>query len=378
MFPLRKWFDYLAGSPLTGGADCNDELLQDILDRRWEIILGAACIAMTASVAAYITKEAWPIFWLGLEVVLTAAKWIVISHALTGASAVRRRSRSILAFLILVWSGVFGIVMHCLVQADDQGLLVVACVMTVGVSSALTNAAMPRTAILAICLITFPFFTAIALSLAEHNWMAFVAGIPLLASLYSLTQRNHGALVRLIAAERQARALAHTDALTGLPNRLSFLSYQDNIAAHNAGKGGYAYMCLDLDGFKLVNDKHGHAAGDLLLKAVAERLQQNTRVGDIAFRIGGDEFIVYMPNAVPAECASVANRVIECMAFPFMLSEELVVTIGCSAGSACVADTTKAASLILKAADKALYKAKENGKSRHVHAAEIDRTPADP
>jgi diguanylate cyclase (GGDEF)-like protein len=255
-----------------------------------------------------------------------------------------------------------------LVRSEGQGLLIIACVMTIGVSSAVTNVVMPRTAILAISLIIFPFLVGLAVSPVEQAWIVFVAGIPLLASLYSLTLQNPGIVVRLIAAERQAGALAHTDALTGLPNRLSFLRHQDNIAAPNVQKGGYAYMCLDLDGFKQVNDRHGHPAGDLLLKAVARRLQENMRSGDIAFRIGGDEFIIYMPNADPDECSSLAASIIERMACPFRLADDLVVTVGCSAGSACCSDVVTAASKILKAADEALYKAKAAGKSRHVHA----------
>ncbi len=178
---------------------------------------------------------------------------------------------------------------------------------------------------------------------------------------------THDSAMASIKAE--ARLLANTDALTGLPNRLSFLRHQDSLSIATRAEGGYAYMCVDLDGFKAVNDNHGHPAGDMLLKAVAQRLKENTRTGDITFRIGGDEFIVYMPGATSEECSQVASRIIGCMARPFNLSDGLSVDVGCSAGSACFNDASLSASLILRAADEALYKAKAAGKRRHVHAA---------
>jgi hypothetical protein len=102
MFPARKYFDYLAGSPLTSGFDDHDELLQIMLNRRPAVIIGTSCIAMTAAITAHITKATWPLFWLAAEVMLTTAKWIFMSRALTGTALVRRQCRRILAFLILL------------------------------------------------------------------------------------------------------------------------------------------------------------------------------------------------------------------------------------------------------------------------------------
>lgn len=291
---LRKCFDYLTGSSLTDDSDDRAELLQDILDRRWAILIASVCVAATAAVAATLTHSIWPFVWFLTDAALAAARWAIISRALRGTAPERRQFGYVLASLSLLWSSLFGFAMLLLVRSGDQGLFILASIMTVSVASAISsrNAPMPRTAILAISLSALPFLVATGLLLPAQKWIALVAGLPLLASLWSLTLQNHKILVRLIIAERRARLLANTDALTGLPNRLSFLRHQDSLSIATGAKGGYAYMCVDLDGFKAVNDNHGHPAGDLLLKAVAQRLKDNTRATDITFRIGGDEFIV--------------------------------------------------------------------------------------
>ncbi|MDR6434619.1 GGDEF domain-containing protein [Brucella pseudogrignonensis] len=293
-----------------------------------------------------------------------------MSHAISGSAQARQRAWYLLAVLMLCWSAVFGTAMFLLAYTREPALLINAAVLAISVSSAITsrNAATPRIAFLAILFVTVPFLSGVFLSLDEEKWIVFVVGIPLLLSSYSLTSQNHQILVRLIWAERQARALAYTDVLTGLPNRLSFACHQETLASLPTGSSGYAYMCLDLDGFKKVNDHYGHPAGDLLLKAVAVRLRQVTRSSDIVFRIGGDEFIVYMPGASSDDCAVVASRIVTSLGKPFSLSDDLTVSIGCSAGSACLTIPGTAAT-ILHVADEALYKAKREGKSRHVHSA---------
>ena len=194
----------------------------------------------------------------------------------SGTATARRQFGYVLASLSLLCSSLVGFAMLLLVRSGDQGLFILASIMTVSVASAISsrNAPMPRTAILAISLSAVPFLVAIGLLLPKQTWIALVAGLPLLASLWSLTLQNHKILVRLIIAERRARLLANTDALTGLPNRLSFLRHQDSLSMATGAKGGYAYICVDLDGCKAVNDNHVHPAGDLLLKPLPSGLRK--------------------------------------------------------------------------------------------------------
>jgi diguanylate cyclase (GGDEF)-like protein len=179
-------------------------------------------------------------------------------------------------------------------------------------------------------------------------------------------------LVVLAAAtlSRSAR-LAHArlhDTLTGLPNRSLFLSLTQRAFAERRRGCMVAALFIDLDGFKPVNDAHGHAAGDALLVAVAQRLTAAMRRDDVVSRFGGDEFLVLCTN-VTAECEvmSVADRIRNLVAQPFELEDGLQVTIGSSIGVAVFDDDhiLDPAALIHNA-DLAMYKAKKSGKGRVV------------
>ena len=98
-------------------------------------------------------------------------------------------------------------------------------------------------------------------------------------------------------AKRQSQHRSEHDVLTGLPNRMRFLRGLDDMLAARQGTAAVAVLFLDLDGFKPVNDRYGHAAGDQVLTAVAERIRGAIRVSDLAARLGGDEFVVAAPLA---------------------------------------------------------------------------------
>src|SRR3979409_303561 len=109
--------------------------------------------------------------------------------------------------------------------------------------------------------------------------------------------------------------MAHPDLLTGLPNRALNLKLFSELLAGpwpEAGSPGskLTVFCLDLDGFKGVNDRSGHAAGDAVLVAVADRLRACVRDADFVCRVGGDEFVILLPNITDGEAAAVARRLI--------------------------------------------------------------------
>ncbi|MBI2256580.1 MAG: EAL domain-containing protein [Proteobacteria bacterium] len=158
--------------------------------------------------------------------------------------------------------------------------------------------------------------------------------------------------------------LAHHDALTGLPNRLlimSRLSYAIQIAKRKKTTG--VVMFLDLDRFKNVNDSLGHPAGDELLLAVTKRLTGRLRESDTLARLGGDEFLILLedvqnPNAI----ATLAEALLEQFTEPFILSGGHEVYIGTSIGISLFPDDGTQADEVVKNADAALYRAKEEGR----------------
>ncbi|GAO36445.1 LOG family protein [Sulfuricella sp. T08] len=173
-------------------------------------------------------------------------------------------------------------------------------------------------------------------------------------------------LLNEITQRRQAElyALAHHDALTGLPNRRLFLD-RVNQACRDVKRTALlvAVMFIDVDRFKLINDSLGHAAGDHLLKAVADRLQQCARDCDTVARLGGDEFGIIMeriPSRLDSE--TIASRIIESMKNPFVIAErEFFVTV--SIGIAIFPQDDFAVSGLLNKADAAMYGVKANGRN---------------
>ncbi|GBF05017.1 diguanylate cyclase/phosphodiesterase with GAF sensor [Deinococcus aerius] len=164
-------------------------------------------------------------------------------------------------------------------------------------------------------------------------------------------------------AQERSEYLAHHDALTGLPNRLSLLD-RTRQALHFAERHGtpVALMVLDLDRFKLINDSLGHAVGDELLRAVAERLGRMLRAEDTVARLGGDEFVVLLPElGEPLGAAWVAQRLQYALGEPFHVAGH-DLRVGCSLGISLYPTDGQDAEALLRAADTAMYAAKVAGR----------------
>lgn len=164
--------------------------------------------------------------------------------------------------------------------------------------------------------------------------------------------------------EELLRFAALHDTLTGISNRSAFFN-RLRAAAVEEGKPLLGVLYVDLDGFKPVNDTHGHAAGDDLLRAVAQRLTAVVRPEDLVARLGGDEFAVLCPGLATADEATViADRLVDAVARPLDL-DGTTVRVGASVGLAvCEPGPDTDAEHLLDQADRALYAAKLDGKGR--------------
>ncbi|WP_428485230.1 putative bifunctional diguanylate cyclase/phosphodiesterase [Rhodopila sp.] len=164
------------------------------------------------------------------------------------------------------------------------------------------------------------------------------------------------------ATEGRLAHMARHDPLTGLPNRLLFSERMQQTLARARRGDGIAVLCLDLDRFKTVNDTLGHAAGDALLRAVTERLRQCTRETDLVVRFGGDEFVIVQEKASqPTDATALARRLVEMLGQAFDIDQQEVV-IGVSIGIALSMDGLETPDALLKRADLALYRAKDDGR----------------
>ena len=171
---------------------------------------------------------------------------------------------------------------------------------------------------------------------------------------------THEDVTEAVRAEEQIKYMAGHDPLTGLPNRTLLREKIDRELAIS-GKTT-ALLCLDLDRFKEVNDTLGHAVGDVLLKAVADRLTACLRDGDRIARLGGDEFVIFQAGIESRDNASaLAQRIIDVIDEAFIIDGK-AVRIGVSIGIATAPNDGEIADALLRHADTALYKAKANGR----------------
>lgn len=163
-------------------------------------------------------------------------------------------------------------------------------------------------------------------------------------------------------AEDRVEFLAFYDALTGLPNRTLL---EDRIAVALGGsrrrKESIAFLFLDLDRFKLVNDTLGHSMGDMLLQEVAERLRKWVREQDTVARVGGDEFVVMLPGIPSKENAiSAAQRLVDLITAGFSIQDH-AINVTCSVGISMFPDNGTDGETLVKHADAAMYSAKQRG-----------------
>jgi len=186
------------------------------------------------------------------------------------------------------------------------------------------------------------------------------------AELKAANERLEAEIGERRQAEARALHIADHDSLTGLPNRrLLEDRLTQALALSKRNRKLTATMFVDLDRFKTINDTLGHAVGDIVLKEVAERLVGQLRIGDTVCRVGGDEFLVVLPEIKrAADAAHVARKVIENLSAPIHVDgHELSVTP--SIGIAIFPDDGREAEVLIRNADAAMYHVKETGRASY-------------
>ncbi|TXH90219.1 MAG: EAL domain-containing protein [Rhodoferax sp.] len=173
-------------------------------------------------------------------------------------------------------------------------------------------------------------------------------------------------ITQMLEQRKVLERIAHYDALTGLPNRVLLADrLHQNISHCKRFDSQLAVAFLDLDGFKAVNDRLGHEAGDTLLVTLARRMQSVLREGDTLARIGGDEFVVILDALHGAgDCEPVLERLLEAAAQPVSL-DNATAQVSASIGVALFPQDGYEPDLLMRHADQAMYQAKQAGKSRY-------------
>ena len=382
--PQRLWFhlqgcvDWLLAGPRPQPDDIHNALLQQRTNKTKTLVVAVLASLLIASIAAALTGAAWAYAWILAELVLGSTRIYLMMKALAQAKADRRVAANItpiwagLASAILISAGCY--------QCVGSGVLPLALMAGIGLANlvggiASRNAGTPRYGILLICILTLPFALATMLSPVPFLFLIGLQTPLYTAGMIFLLLENHKILLDLHHSERNNRQMAHYDLLTGLPNRaLNRKLFADLLAGpwpEAASSSKLTVFCLDLDGFKGVNDRFGHAAGDAVLVAVADRLRTSVRDTDFVCRIGGDEFVILLPNITDGEAAAVARRIISRVPEPFEFAPS--ARVGASIGLASAPRDGFTADELLSAADRAMYEAKRRGKGGFViHASGLE------
>jgi len=178
---------------------------------------------------------------------------------------------------------------------------------------------------------------------------------------------------RIVDSEDPTRNKSLCDALTGLPTRAQFLERVERMVQYGQYNPSFRYAILfvDLDGFKPINDRLGHKAGDAVLRHTAKLFQGCLRQGDVVGRYGGDEF-TFLLNQVhdPADATSIAERILTKLQAPINVGE--LVQVGASIGIAFSTNMHETAEELIRDADRAMYRAKAQGKNRYVVSEQAD------
>lgn len=178
----------------------------------------------------------------------------------------------------------------------------------------------------------------------------------------------HEEALRVATERDRALSIAATDALTGLPNRRGLNSALAELLPRSGPGRLSAVYLLDLDGFKAVNDAHGHEVGDRLLVAVAERLRAELRSADLVARLGGDEFVVLAAGLqTERQAEHLAEQLLQVFAAPFELPGHSL-PLGVTIGYAVAPLDADEGQVLLQRADAAMYEGKRGGKSRQQRA----------
>ncbi len=208
-------------------------------------------------------------------------------------------------------------------------------------------------------------FILTALLFTRTSWEQFVENVGVLVERDRALQEARASEVQLEAALSRMQDLAMADELTGLKNRRAFFDDAEPAIAMARRRGQpVAVALLDLDHFKDVNDTHGHAAGDLVLREVATRIVDTFREEQMVGRIGGEEFVALLPETTPAQALIAVERVRRAVGErPILLPDSSPVTVTLSGGIALLKDGEGIESAIDRA-DQAMYRAKGLGRDR--------------
>lgn len=357
------WLEFLTRPADKAHEDVRLEIMGTLILSRANIMFGAVSVSILLIAPAWLS-DVWSALITGAAFLAAAILRLNVISRLKGKT--------------LDWSGVGNIVVSGILYAIAIGLVgtaaafsgnavlqVLGAMVMTGLvfGFCISNSGAPRFAEIQALIVTVPFLVGAAVS-GPPSMLLILLQTPFwIFGLHGLISTTHRRLADLVMAQRQNQFLAYNDTLTGLANRAQVMSSLTQIAKDRERRSPPPYVLyLDLDGFKEVNDTYGHGMGDLLLRAVAQRLAECVRAGDLVGRIGGDEFVIILRDLDAEDIRSLARRLTEAISRPFMLSTGIEAKVGVSIGGAPLGRNPEEA---MAQADVMLYSAKRDGRSTY-------------
>lgn len=302
----------------------------------------------------------WAVVWLITAVAVFAAR-LWLTHRCHESTArfqehhhVALASSYVLSFVVLA-AGIFGMI----VTAEPQ-LVATGIVLTLGWMSYVASRQAAFIRLGSLHLYILGWTLAVGLLASTDWWILGIAAYMFPVAYQVMMAQNHTIITTALQAQHENRRLSMTDPLTGLPNRLGLDAWvADRVARRTDGDDvEFATLCLDLDGFKAINDSYGHPVGDCLLRAVSARLASHLRTNEIVCRVGGDEFVVLIEGIPRHTATRMADRLVEAVSAEFDLGEGMLVSVGISAGVALYPEDGNDPDTVLARADAELYAVK--------------------
>jgi len=328
-----------------------------------------------------IAGAAWALPWLAADLFLFLARLKASKRIDEAESDEQSRLPTAATFVLhAVWIGTVALGSFLTASQSDVRLVLMGTILPIGFSGYVVSRwqAFPRCATAFIYALWGALFAGLLCSSfpggADMAWLMPAGAL----AFQILLRLNHTILLTALRAQQENRRLSMHDPLTGLPNRLMLKERLTKLCArlsHHPDGRGFAVLCLDLDGFKGVNDRHGHAAGDLLLTSVSQRLAASVRSQDLVARLGGDEFVILLPDSTAAEAIPIAERLLASVGQLHALTPLVSIAGGLSVGISLAPLHGQSPDALLASADSALYAAKRTGKGCWCFPSRAAMTP---
>jgi diguanylate cyclase len=359
--PAERLWRWFAGTGRAEMPEVRRAMLLTLREPEHVTLLAFFWTQAVAIAVWWLTGARWALGWIALDTAFFALR-IAASRRIARAEAREQRlpARPVFA-LHALWIASIAIGTALSVSQQDLRLVVLGTILPIGYCGYVVSRwqAFPRCAMAFIAMLWTGLFAGLLASplptVPDVAWLVPAGGV----AFHVLLGLNHTIILGALRAQQENRRLSMHDPLTELPNRLVL---RERLTALCKAATPFAVLCLDLDGFKAVNDRHGHAAGDWLLKSVAERLRQALRVQDLVCRVGGDEFVVLLPGAGAEVAVEIALRLLAAVEKPHDLGGIATVPCGTSVGIALAPADGLEPDRLLSVADDRLYAAKRAGK----------------